>query len=136
VEGQSYPLELTQDINKIAIQNLKDRIWRELSEALLRVALKQAIEIAPRQSKKKEVESIGFALSIINAITEKADTRNWQTLPHDIHYTRISLPAGAYEFSLQTKGNNSQNTKKFKLNIINRKTVFYTAYTLDALKIY
>jgi hypothetical protein len=134
--GQAYPLELSQDINKIAIQNLKDRIWRELGVALLRVALKQAAEIVARQSDKKGVEGIGFALSVINAITEKADTRNWQTLPHDIHYTRISLPAGAHEFSLQTTGKRASDTKKFVLNIAKGKTVFHTAYSMDAMRAY
>jgi uncharacterized protein len=132
VSGQNHLLELSQDINKIAVQNLKDRIWRELGVALLRVALKQAAETAARQSDKKGIEGVGFAIGIINAITEKADTRNWQTLPHDIYYTRISLPPGNHEFTLQTSGKGTTDNKKFVLNISRGRTVFHTAYSLDA----
>jgi hypothetical protein len=30
----------------------------------------------------------------VNALTEKADTRNWQTLPHSIYYARVPLKQG------------------------------------------
>lgn len=136
VAGRQYFFELAQDIHNIATQNLKDRIWRELGTALLRMALKQSAETALRRSDKKRGDSLGFALSIVNALTEKADTRNWQTLPHDIYYTRINLPAGDYEFSVHLTGKVSNDTKRFQLKIKPNETVFHTVYSIDALKPY
>src|SRR5690606_31690146 len=92
INGQTAQLQLAQDINAIAFSNLKDRMLNEMAEALLRLALKQATEIALRQQN----EELGFAMGLVNAITEKADTRNWQTLPHDIYYQRLSLPPGEH----------------------------------------
>ena len=87
VDNQEYKLELLEDFNKIALKSLDDRMRREMAKTLLRLALKQAAEHAAR----KENEGLGAALSILNAATEKADTRNWQTLPAQVFYTRIPL---------------------------------------------
>jgi len=87
VDNQEYPVELLEDFNKIAKKSLHDRMTREMSKTLLRVALKQAAEYAARQ----ENEGLGAALSVLNAATEKADTRNWQTLPAQVFYTRVPL---------------------------------------------
>ena len=95
--GDAIPLEIAQDINSIALLNLQDRMGRELGKALLRLAIKQAIEHAVR----KEDEALGLMVSIINAATERADTRNWQTLPFSIHYARVHLPAGTSQLTLE-----------------------------------
>ncbi|MBN1297794.1 hypothetical protein JXA80_13520 [bacterium] len=84
------PLERAQDINGIALLNLQDRMGRELGKALLRLIIKQGIERAVR----KEDATLGVIVSIVNAVTEQADTRNWQTLPHEIHYARIPVQPG------------------------------------------
>lgn len=84
--------ELAEPIDKIAYTSLNDRMLKELSEALVRLALKQVAALAT----KKENEGVAAALSIVNAITEQADTRNWQTLPYSINYTRTYLPAGQH----------------------------------------
>ncbi len=93
VEDREYHLEKAQDINGIAFLNLHDRMGRELAQALLRVALKYGLE----QAVRKQDEAAGMLVSLLGAITEKADTRNWQTLPHSIHYTRFALPAGDHQ---------------------------------------
>lgn len=93
INSRDYELEKAQDLNAIAFLNLRDRMGRELGRALLRLALKYGIEEAVR----KQDDAAGLMVSIINALTEKADTRNWQTLPHDIHYARISLDPGQYQ---------------------------------------
>ncbi|MBV6646903.1 MAG: hypothetical protein KI790_15710, partial [Cyclobacteriaceae bacterium] len=45
---------------------------------------------------------LGFLVGVINAITERADTRNWQTLPHSIYYTRVPLKTGENKVILNT----------------------------------
>ncbi len=90
--GINAPLYEAENIDKIAYVSLKDRFLLEVTEAVGRFAVKQlAAAVA-----KKEDKSLGAAISVLNAVTEKADTRNWQLLPYSINYTRIQAPPGDY----------------------------------------
>ena len=99
-QGNSTQLQLLEDVNKIAFKSLQQRMDLELSKALIRVALKKVAEYQVKQEDK----TLGSVLGMINAITEKADTRNWQTLPHSIYYSRISLNPGPNVVKLSLKG--------------------------------
>lgn len=88
-DGITYPLELAEDINQIAFKTLHDRMLREFSTSLLRLAAKQGVQYAA----SKQNEWLGLAVGLANAITEKADTRNWQTLPYSVSYIRMPLKA-------------------------------------------
>lgn len=85
--GQVYALEMAEDINQIAFKTLHDRMVREMASSLLRLATKQSVEYVA----SKQNDWLGLAVGLVNAFTEKADTRNWQTLPYAISYTRIPL---------------------------------------------
>ncbi|GAB4381412.1 MAG: hypothetical protein Kow0075_13150 [Salibacteraceae bacterium] len=89
-------MEMVEDINAIAFKSLEDRFVREIGASLLRLALKKAAEVKISQSN----EALGAIATVSNAITEKADTRNWQTLPHSIYYKRIKLDAGVNKAKL------------------------------------
>ncbi|MDR2131491.1 MAG: hypothetical protein LBP56_10090 [Odoribacteraceae bacterium] len=95
--GETYPLEIVENINEIALKTLHDRMLREFSTTLLRLAVKKSAEHVAR----KQNEWAGLAVSILNSATEHADTRNWQTLPYAIFYARVPLPAGDNEITLQ-----------------------------------
>lgn len=97
LEGSTVELQLLEDVNKIAFKSLQQRMNLELSKALIRLALKKATEHQVRQEDKM----LGSVLGMINAITEKADTRNWQTLPHSIYYSRIPLALGKNKVTLE-----------------------------------
>jgi len=99
LEGNKFPLEKAEDINQIARSTLQDRSVRELGQAIGRLALKQATEAVAREQN----QDIGAAISLINAATEKADTRNWQTLPYSISYQRIPLKRGENKLKLVTE---------------------------------
>jgi len=49
---------------------------------------------------RKKNEGLGIAMSIFNAVSEQADTRNWQLLPYEIQYTRIQIPAGIHKYKV------------------------------------
>lgn len=125
----SSNLEVGEDINAIAFRSLEDRRLKELGEALLRVALKQVAEVELR----KQNEGAGMVLSIINAATEQADTRNWQLLPYSINYTRINIPAAFHKISLVTSSaNNSINERnEFSFLIKKGETTFGSFQTLQ-----
>lgn len=126
----NYNLQYAEDINKIAFKTLEDRMIRELSTSLLRLATKKAAEYAVRDQNK----DLGAVVGIVNAITEKADTRNWQTLPHTICYTRMSLPEGQQTVTLNTLSDKN-NVKKhpFTFNIQSGKIQFHSYQTLESL---
>lgn len=112
-----HQIELLEDINEIAIKSLHDRMVRELSKTLLRTALKQVAEAAARQ----ENEGLGAAMSILNAVTEKADTRNWQTLPAKISYSRIPLENDSSQLELVVfRGNQQLVGEQFSVSSKNR----------------
>jgi len=56
-----------------------------------------AVKKAEEYELKKQDRALGSIVGMINALTEKADTRNWQTLPHSIYYCRVPLKEGQNE---------------------------------------
>ncbi len=106
----SYQFYLAQDINAIAYKSLKDRMLKELSIGLTRLALKQLAVYKASQDKQKE--GLALAASVLGAISEHADTRNWQLLPYQISYTRIKLPIGNQELKFKAVGENAVQIEK------------------------
>lgn len=106
--SRNYELELLQDINDIAFKTLKDRMVREMANAIMRLATKKALEMLADE----QDQGLGTIINIVNTITEKADTRNWQTLPYSISYCRIPLNIGDNKLILKTnsprRGSKSQ----------------------------
>jgi len=129
INNETYEMELVQNINAIAFKSLEDRMLREFSNALMRLALKKAAEMALRTQN----QDAGAALGILNAITEKADTRNWQTIPHSIYLTRFRLPEGKHTLSFVAKSpfTNSSRTYSIDINVKPNRVNFFTFSTFD-----
>jgi len=125
---KSYPLHLLEDVNKIAFKSLQQRMNLELSKALIRVALKKAAEYQV----KKEDKTLGSVLGMINALTEKADTRNWQTLPHSIYYARVPLAAGKSTLSLRLHGPKESSEQQFTYETKKGQIHFHTFSSLES----
>lgn len=125
--GQRVRLEKAEDINGIAFRVLRQRMLKEFGMSLLRVAIKKGAEYGIREQNN----DLGAVVSLLNAVTEQADTRNWQTIPHSIYYTRMSLPEGRQTVTLELKGLNSQS-HDFTLDIQKGKTTFQTFHSLEA----
>ncbi|GIL24737.1 MAG: hypothetical protein BroJett042_32500 [Bacteroidota bacterium] len=126
--GAEQPLALLEDVNKIAFKSLQQRMHLELSKALIRVALKKVTEYQVKQEDK----TLGSVLGVINAITEKADTRNWQTLPHSIYYTRVAVPAGQSKLTLTLKDGNRSTTHDFSYTLNKGQILFHTFTSLES----
>ena len=121
-------LQLAEDVNKIAFKCLQERMGHEFSKALIRVAMKKATEYGL----KKEDKLLGSVIGLINAGTEKADTRNWQTLPHSIYYSRLPLPAGKSSVTLKLKGpHGAAADHTFTYDVKKGETLFHTFSSLD-----
>ncbi len=94
-----YQFELVENIDNIAIATLNERAGKELSKILTRMAVKKAAEygvksVARSNDNNVALEALGFGIQMFNLFSEKADTRNWQTLPSQISYARIPLQEG------------------------------------------
>ena len=124
--GEDYPLQKAEDINQIAFKTLHDRMVREFANSLLRVATKQGV----KQAVSKENEWLGFAVGLANAFTEKADTRNWQTLPYSVSYTRVPLQAEENRMDLQFTGMDTVVRQEVIIPAPQRGTRFFVYTTL------
>ncbi len=130
-DERRYPLEEVEDINAIAFATLEDRMLREFGMSLLRLAVKQAAEYGLR----KKSDGLGALLSIANAVTEKADTRNWQTLPHSVSYAVVPLNAGVntVTFECPPARGAEAHTAEFEFDVIPGGTKFFLYHTLESL---
>ena len=129
VNHNQFVLKKVEDVEAIAVSTLQDRMLREISKSIGRLALKQATELAARE----ENENLGTLVSLVNAATEKADTRNWQTLPNSIYYQKLTLAEGNHTIDFISKGKDfPSDTVSFKVNIEKGKTVFRSYHTLES----
>ena len=128
--GKRYDLEMAENINAIAFTTLEDRMLREFGKSLLRFAIKQAAE----QGLRKQNEGLGAILSLVNAATEKTDTRNWQTLPYSISYTRVPLKEGMNSIELVSSSGAHRETYslEFDVNAGKNETVFDMFHSLES----
>ena len=65
-----------------------------------------------KQHAKEAGEVTGFLMNMVNTATEKADTRNWQSLPAFVSYVRIPLKPGENTVSVSVNG----QTTSLKVN--------------------
>ena len=148
-DRHQYKLQLGEDVNAIAHKTLDERMFQELTKGLLRAATKKAVEAAIRgdvggsdKEKTKEErqeealrEGLSLLVGVVNAATEKADTRNWQTIPHSIYYTRVPLNEGVNDVTLKTIGPKGQTEKvNFSFDAARNETVFHMYHSLETAR--
>lgn len=109
VDGKEIPFDLGQNFNSIAKQCLKDRMLREIVDVVARFAVKKASSEGLGALGKQLFGDDGKDLfklggDIAGAATEKADTRNWQSLPATISYARVPLKEGENKFVIKKYG--------------------------------
>jgi hypothetical protein len=122
-QNTTIPFELVEDVNAIAFKALNDRFLTELGQALTRLALKKVAEMELR----KQDETAGALLGVFNAVSEQADTRNWQTLPHEIQYAKVYVDEGDQLLNVDIMGNSGQSqTLNFNINAKAKSTVIQT----------
>ncbi|MGV6860260.1 MAG: COG3014 family protein [Putridiphycobacter sp.] len=108
VNGENYPIYLGEDIESLAFKLEREDQLKNLGIKLMRVMVKKITEIKVAEAN----EFAGIAVSIANFAMEKSDTRNWQSLPNEIYFTRIPLDPGKNTIELTL-----ENNQKTTLNI-------------------
>lgn len=105
----SVTMEKVEDVNQLAFRTLQERFLKEMGLALTRLVVKKLAEKQIRD----ENEALGEAFNLLSLLTEKADTRNWQSLPHTIYYSRIPLKKGQNKLTLTLTGGSVPQTVVF-----------------------
>ncbi|MCF8253880.1 MAG: hypothetical protein K9H61_00035 [Bacteroidia bacterium] len=131
IDSMDFTFQLAENVNNIAYRSLADRMGKEIAMGLTRVALKQ---LAIHQAKNEEKSGgLAAAAMIYGAVSEQADTRNWQLLPYSINYARVSKPAGTYKvkFEAETKDRIKGATRTYDVKIIKGATTFIATQTIE-----
>jgi hypothetical protein len=105
-DGASFSPTMAENITHIANATLKERFLKEMALTVSRIALKKIAEAELK--KNKDTELAGAILGIVGALMEKADTRNWQSLPSYIFYTRIPVNKAGTQLNLELTTTNGQ----------------------------
>jgi hypothetical protein len=121
---QQIPFEKAEDINQLAFKTLQERTLKEIGKTLSRLAVKKIAEYSVRAAAKDNngnnnslLQGIGYGIQLYSLLSEKADTRNWQTLPSYISYARIPLQKGENQISLTLKNSHGPDeVKTIKVN--------------------
>lgn len=133
IEGSEFPksLELCEDLNAIAYQSHLDRKARQFADALARLVIREAGKTIAKQaagqaagaaisqipmgggllgSLAKTAATIAVKAASDAAIDaamnslEKADLRQWSSLPHSIYYSRVFFNEGTHSIQFKAEG--------------------------------
>ena len=107
-DGQRYKLQKMADLAAAAKADLEERTAGIWARTAARVIVKRAAAEATRQAVKSSVDKdeafwgdlAGMFVNAMGSALEKADTRQWFTLPAQIFMTRIFLPPGEQDIQL------------------------------------
>lgn len=92
--------ELLYDVEKVAIQNLKEKYAGLIAK---RVAGVVAREVIGDQLDRK-AEGLGTILKIAMYAASQPDLRSWLTLPRDFQVARVAAAPGKYRATLRLEG--------------------------------
>lgn len=115
INGHLVPLQQMTDVSEMLKQDLNEKlpgIWFRLATraVLKRIAAVQAHHAVESAQGDKSKDSWGWlaemAVSVLGAATEKADTRQWFTLPARIYMTRVFVDPGSQQIQLLLRDEN------------------------------
>ncbi len=113
IEGiDSYRSQLIYDVETAAVKTLNDDVALLMAKKIAAEIAKQAV--ANKLSEKNEL--LGSLAYIAMKASDRADLRQWSTLPQSIQMIRIFLPAGQYSMraiGLTTYGQPTSEIKEF-----------------------
>lgn len=119
--------ELMEDIDAIARKSLDAKLPGITARALARAVAKRAISKAAQQAGRSSGDRndamaaliLGIGVEAATFLTERADTRSWLTLPHDIRLARLPLPPGNYTVKVDLLGYGDQviGTREYSVAI-------------------
>ena len=103
--------ELVDDLDRLVRADLDDRLPAMAARAVARQVLKQGAATAASRAAKSKADTSGeqlaagvlsIGMQFAAVLTERADTRNWSTLPGRVWLIRQRLPAGKHRVQLES----------------------------------
>ncbi len=96
--GPMLVTEVVEDIDAIARETLKEQMPVITARAVARAIAKWRMS---RELREQHGDLAGLFADLAGLVSERADTRGWQTLPADIQMARTSLPPGRYDVTIE-----------------------------------
>ncbi|MEK2643856.1 COG3014 family protein [Bdellovibrio sp. BCCA] len=97
IEQKSYLSREVYDVQKAAIETLRDDQGILIAKRIGGIATKAVLSDQVRQKN----ELLGSLTWIALNVADRADVRQWSTLPQTIQMIRIPLAAGKYKFNIE-----------------------------------
>ena len=104
---------LVDDLTRLVRADLEARLPAMAARAVARQALKQGAATAATRAAQKKADKAGeqlavgilsLGMQVAAVLSERADTRNWSTLPGRVWMIRLALPAGRHTLRLEAGG--------------------------------
>lgn len=107
--SQGASLELatgTETVDAATISNLDAMAVQSLKEAYPMILLRQLLRLIAKHKMQEKADEQGFGvlMKIANVVTDRADDRNWLTLPGTVQVAELVLPPGRQELNLRYMG--------------------------------
>ena len=113
-------------VDEAAIKTLEDEYGELVAKRLAGIAAKEIVTHQVRQND----ETAAAILNIVMHASDRADLRQWSTLPSTINLIRWDAPVGKYSLQLQSSEESSQQTIPQEIDIKGGKTSFIVWRTL------
>jgi hypothetical protein len=121
---------LLEDVDALAIDALEKQSPTILARAVARAVIKTK---ASKQADSRS-DALGFVVNLAGAITDRADTRSWSTLPNKVYIARLPLPQGHHqvEVELLDRSGGVVKTKHYEVDIGDRAKRFLSLHWIMA----
>lgn len=106
----NYRSQIVYDVETAAIQTLNDDVAILMAKKIAGEIAKQAV--ANKLSEKNEL--LGSLAYIAMRASDRADLRQWSTLPQSIQMVRVYVPAGKYHLKVSGLNSYGQPTAEYK----------------------
>ena len=97
IENDSYESSLVYDVQSAAIATLREDQGILLAKRMAGIATKAVLADQVRQKN----QALGDITWLVLNLTDRADVRQWSTLPQSIQTIRVPLSAGTYQLTLE-----------------------------------
>jgi tetratricopeptide (TPR) repeat protein len=95
-DGPAFGADVVDNLDAYSVAAFEETYGKVLFRTIVRALTKYAA----KEGASEKDETLGWLVNWFNVTTESADTRNWATLPQKILMSRLVLPDGRYDLSI------------------------------------
>jgi uncharacterized protein len=113
-DGKNYESKLVYDVTRAAIATLEDDRLSLLGRRMAGLVAKDLVA----EKIRKENELAGILAFVAMRVSDRADLRQWSTLPSQVQVTRLPLKAGKNEIVIQGYGAGGEPTNYHSIQTV------------------